>query len=107
MSMFHEKDVRGLSRKNRHQHERRIPMVLKEKLDALIAQTGKQAPAQVLEVMHRATQDLKNSGIMDGVVKAGDTSPHFTLKNAEGTLVRSEDILKHGPMVLTFYRGAW
>jgi hypothetical protein len=105
--MFHEKDVQRLSHKHRRQHERRIPMNLKEKLDALIAQTEKQAPAQVLEVMHRATQDLKNSGIMDGVIKAGDTLPHFTLKNAGGTPVRSEDILKHGPMVLTFYRGAW
>lgn len=82
-------------------------MTLKEKLDALIAQTEKQAPAQALEVMHRATAALKNSGIMDGVVKAGDPLPHFTLNNAEGTPVRSEDILKHGPMVLIFYRGAW
>ena len=82
-------------------------MTLKEKLDALIANTEKQAPAQALEVMHRATAALKNSDIMDGVVKAGDPLPHFTLKNAEGTPVRSEEILKHGPMVLTFYRGAW
>jgi hypothetical protein len=82
-------------------------MNLKEKLDALIAQTEKQAPPHALEVMHRATADLKNTDIMDGVVKAGDTLPHFMLKNAEGTPVRSQDILKHGPMVLTFYRGDW
>jgi len=82
-------------------------MTLKEKLDALIAQTEKQASAQALEVMHHATAALKNSGIMDGIVKSGDTIPHFTLNNAEGTPVGSEDILKHGPMVLTFYRGAW
>jgi hypothetical protein len=82
-------------------------MTLKEKLDALIAQTEKQAPPQSVEVMHRATAGLKNSDIMDGVVKSGDILPRFSLKNAEGTPVRSEDILKHGPMVLTFYRGTW
>jgi len=82
-------------------------MTLKDKLDAVSAQTEKQASAQVLEVMHRATAALRNSNIMDGVVKTGDALPHFTLNNAQGTPVRSQDILKHGPMVLAFYRGAW
>jgi hypothetical protein len=82
-------------------------MTLKEKLDAVSAQTQKQAPAQVLEVMHRTTAALQNSGILNGIVKTGDTLPHFTLNNTEGIPVRSQDILKHGPMVLTFYRGAW
>ena len=42
---------------------------LKEKLDALIANTEKQAPAQALEVMHRATAALKNSDIMWFMIK--------------------------------------
>ena len=82
-------------------------MMLQAQLNDIKAGFEKEVPEESLEIMHRATADLKNSDIMDGVVKAGDTLPHFMLKNAEGTPVRSRDILKHGPMVLTFYRGDW
>ena len=82
-------------------------MSLKEKMEILKANTVKQAPAEALEVMRRAIETLKNSGIMDRVLKTGDKIPPFELKNAEGIMVNSADILKKGPMVLTFYRGAW
>ena len=82
-------------------------MSLTEKIELQKANTAKQAPAEALEVMHRATETLKNSGIMDRILKTGDKIPQFELKNAEGVMVNSADILKKGPMVLTFYRGAW
>lgn len=40
-------------------------------------------------------------------LKAGDTCPEFALLNAEGRLVRSEELLQAGPLVLSFYRGVW
>lgn len=82
-------------------------MILKEKIATLKANTAKKAPAEALEVMHRAIETLKNSGIMDGILKTGDKIPQFELKSAEGVMVNSADILKNGPLVLTFYRGAW
>ena len=57
--------------------------------------------------MHRATADLRASGIMDHVIKVGDRLPLFTLKNAFGKEVRSEDLLAAGPLVLTVFRGSW
>ena len=59
------------------------------------------------EVMGNAIASLKNSGILDRVLKTGDRAPQFELQNAEGVAVSSADILKKGPMVLNFYRGAW
>ena len=38
-------------------------------------------------------------------LKAGDACPDFALLNAEGQLVRLQDLLQHGPLVLSFYRG--
>jgi hypothetical protein len=67
----------------------------------------KNAPKEALEIMHRATEDLRNSTIMDGVVKAGDTAPKFELLNSAEKLVRLEDLLAEGPLVLSFYRGKW
>jgi peroxiredoxin len=40
-------------------------------------------------------------------LKAGDACPDFALLNAEGELVRAQDLLARGPLVLSFYRGIW
>ena len=37
----------------------------------------------------------------------GDKAPSFTLRDSHGTPVALEDKLKEGPVVLTFFRGAW
>ena len=57
--------------------------------------------------MHRATADLRASGILDRVIKVGDPLPPFALKNAFGQQVRSADLLATGPLVLTVFRGSW
>ncbi len=82
-------------------------MSLQEKLDAYKKQIAKQAPGEALEIMHRATLDLQNSKIMEGVIKVGDKAPDFELKNAADELVRRQDLLADGPLVLSFFRGKW
>ncbi len=58
-------------------------MALQEKLDKLKAGFEAKAPKDALEIMHRATDDLRNSGIMQGVLKSGDAAADFELKNAD------------------------
>jgi len=82
-------------------------MNLQEKLNALRANFEKQAPIETLEIMHKATDDLRKSGILERVLQVGDTMPEFELENAEGNLIRSKDILANKLMVLSFYRGKW
>jgi peroxiredoxin len=64
-------------------------------------------PADYLKVMHRATDDLRASGIQEQVLKAGQTMPAFELRNQDETLVDSQQLLAKGPLVITFYRGIW
>ncbi|MEM7099372.1 MAG: hypothetical protein AAF541_14005 [Pseudomonadota bacterium] len=40
-------------------------------------------------------------------LEIGDTAPTFTLDRAGGGKVALQDKLKHGPVVLIFYRGHW
>jgi len=40
-------------------------------------------------------------------VTPGDRAPAFTLQNASGRVIRLDELLARGPVVLTFYRGAW
>jgi hypothetical protein len=82
-------------------------MALQEKLNKLKAGFEAKAPKDALEIMHRATDDLRNSGIMQGVLKSGDTAPDFELKNADENVIRLKDLLTSGPLVLSFYRGKW
>ncbi len=82
-------------------------MALQEKLDKLKAGFEAKAPKDALKIMHRATDDLRNSGIMQGVSKSGDTAPDFELTNAAENVIRLKDLLTNGPLVLSFYRGKW
>lgn len=82
-------------------------MLLQEKLDQMKADFETKAPAEALEVMHRATEDLKNSGILDSCLKKGDASPKFTLADPTGAEISSSVLLEKGPLVVSFYRGGW
>lgn len=50
---------------------------------------------------------LVEVGAATQALKEGDAFPEFALPNAEGELVRSADLFADGPVVLSFYRGAW
>lgn len=82
-------------------------MSLQEKLDARKKEIGSAAPKEALEVMERATEDLKNSDIMSRAKKEGDTAPDFTLNDYRGNPVSLSQMLAKGPVVLGFYRGRW
>jgi peroxiredoxin len=87
-------------------------MSLQAKLDAFKAdfEAGKppySVPRSVIEVMHRATAELIASGAASRARKAGDIAPSFLLKDPEGNVVSSEELLKKGPLVVSFYRGVW
>lgn len=82
-------------------------MTLQKKLNNLKASFEKSAPKEAVEIMHRATRDLRNSGILDGVVQAGYTAPEFELKDNDKKMIRLRDFFAKGPVVLSFYRGKW
>jgi hypothetical protein len=82
-------------------------MSLAERLDTIRAGAVTRVPAEQRAVMAGATEALRNSGIMAGVIKQGDRLPDFTLANARGETVRAADLLARGPLVLTVFRGSW
>ena len=82
-------------------------MTLAETLQGIRQASAKRIPPERAAIMHRATEELRTSGIMDRVVQIGDKLPAFALPNAYGQEVRSADLLAKGPLVLTFFRGTW
>jgi peroxiredoxin len=65
------------------------------------------ASPEIHPMMERATAELIASGQAARAVKAGDRAPRFTLDDQNGKPVSSADLLAQGPLVVTFYRGAW
>ncbi len=82
-------------------------MSLQEKMTQFKKGFEARAPKEALEIMHRATETLKDSGILEHAPKVGDKAPDFTLENTEGKEIRLSRLLKEGPVVLGFYRGRW
>jgi hypothetical protein len=82
-------------------------MLLADKLSEIKAGAVKMIPPDRLKVMLKATDDLRGSGILNGILKVGDKLPDFELKNTEGDVVRSSDLLSQGAVVLTVFRGSW
>ncbi len=80
---------------------------LSDRLTSLRENSAEKIPADMREIMHRATDDLRTSGILDDLPKIGDPLPAFELPDTEGTTVRSKELLATGPLVVTFYRGVW
>lgn len=65
------------------------------------------APHDAIETMHRATAELKATGIEEQALKVGDRAPSFTLFNQDHVQVSSADLLRQGPLVVSFFRGHW
>src|SRR5258708_19970188 len=87
-------------------------MTLQARLDAFKAdfEAGRppySVPSSVIEIMHRATKELISSGAAQRALKVGDKAPSFTLKDPDGNALSSSALLADGPLVVSFYRGAW
>jgi hypothetical protein len=82
-------------------------MTLAERLTEIRQGADKRIPPDKRAIMHRATDDLRSSGILDGVIKVGDRLPRFALNNAFGREVCSPELLASGPIVVTVFRGTW
>ena len=65
------------------------------------------APHEAIETMHRATAELKASVIEQQALKIGDRAPSFTLFNQDHLEVSCSDLLRQGPLVISFFRGHW
>lgn len=63
-------------------------------------------PKEDLATMKQAGESLAKQ-LPDPGLKLGETAPDFTLANATGKKVSLSTLLKDGPVVLVFYRGAW
>lgn len=63
--------------------------------------------ADTRALMKRATSELRESPIMDGLPRRGDRAPRFARPDLDGRTVRLQRLLRDGPAVVSFFRGRW
>jgi len=64
-------------------------------------------PKFIKNIMNESAKNLALLGIEKKALKLGDSAPSFILVNALGENINSIELLKNGPLVISFYRGAW
>lgn len=55
----------------------------------------------------KANQDLLKKALAKDALQVGDQIPHIQLSNHLGEMIDVDALLKKGPMIISFYRGAW
>jgi peroxiredoxin len=82
-------------------------ITLQAELDALAQQLATSLPAEALQAFDEQIRQLAAEGAAGHKLKVGDQAPDFSLPRAGGGTVTLVDLLRQGPVVLTFYRGEW
>ena len=80
---------------------------LQQQIDEFIAEGASWLPAGLLWDLLSPIGQLITSGAALQALKEGEQAPDFTLPNPGGSAVRLSHLLEQGPVVMTFYRGAW
>jgi len=85
-----------------------MPQRLQDQLDTITANTRELVQPERLAIAERAVEQLFASGIEDRVLPVGAQAPGFALQDAlTQRMVKSEDLLAVGPLVVKFFRGRW
>ncbi|MBN9458160.1 MAG: AhpC/TSA family protein [Bosea sp.] len=82
-------------------------MALKQQLEAFRAEFARTAPEGRVALYEAKIEELRASFAEDKAIGVGDRAPGFALPGIAGRQVVLEDLLRQGPVVLTFYRGGW
>jgi peroxiredoxin len=82
-------------------------MLLDERLRALRTKESADTPGEMKDVLSNELKALISSGQAGRALKVGKRAPDFVLPDTAGNAVSSVELLKNGPLVVTFYRGAW
>jgi peroxiredoxin len=82
-------------------------MSLQDSLDRITARTRELVQPERLAVAEQATEELFAGGIEGRLLDRGAVAPVFALPDASGRVVRSQDLLALGPLIVSFFRGRW
>jgi peroxiredoxin len=82
-------------------------MTLEAELQTFREEFSHKVDPAARDAMLRADFEIGASGVAQRAARAGDRAPGFILTSAKGETVCLSQLLRSGPVVLSFYRGGW
>jgi peroxiredoxin len=82
-------------------------MTLEQELAAFRAEFARTAPAGRAALYEAKIEELRSAFASKSAIGVNDTAPDFALPNPAGKSIVLKELLRSGPVVLTFYRGGW
>jgi peroxiredoxin len=82
-------------------------MGLEQQLAAFKAEFARTAPAGRPALYEAKIEELRASFALAAAIGTGDEAPDFELPELRDNSVSLSTVLRHGPAVVTFYRGGW
>jgi peroxiredoxin len=79
----------------------------RQQLDDYIAMQVSRLPAEVIKDLTSPIEILVETNAAAKALQEGQKVPDFTLPDAYGQEYTLSELLKKGPVVITFYRGIW
>jgi peroxiredoxin len=81
--------------------------MLNQRIRDTIQKFRGQLPPDLTALIEQGAGEISALDIIERALKPGDKAPAFSLKNQNGEQKNLSEYLAQGPVVLTFYRGAW
>jgi peroxiredoxin len=88
------------------EHCRDMDAPLNAKLEAF-ADVVRTLDAPFAETVDRLVLRLQHNGAGNAAPRTGDPMPQFLLPDEQGHLIALDDLLRKGPVAVTFHRGHW
>jgi pimeloyl-ACP methyl ester carboxylesterase/peroxiredoxin len=81
--------------------------MIKQEIEALEKDLAGKVPAEQMKSYEEGIELVRLSGVAEKALKVGDKAPDFELPDAAGKPIKLSALLREGPVVVTWYRGAW
>lgn len=82
-------------------------MSLNQQIQETIQLFRSSFPAEFNALIEQGAGEISALEIVENALKAGDKAPDFSLQDRHGNTRTLAEYLDKGPLVVTFYRGAW
>ncbi len=84
-----------------------MPISFLQEIESLKNESHSMYSKETIEELIQITDDLAKESVKKNTLREGKTIPEFELKDTEGNVVKSSQLLKNRPLIISFYRGGW
>jgi hypothetical protein len=81
-------------------------MSLEERLVVRRTESRRKASAERIAALDNLTKSFREN-VIPIIIQPCNSLPAFALSNANGTVIKSDDLIAKGPVVVQFFRGHW